>query len=447
MNQVPVARPVAAVVGLVLLAGAPAAAPPAAPDESPQAEVAAASPAERPWPVFLHLGWDDGVVYEAGNRVHVPETERFRLFREDVMVDGRAGARLHLDAAAFASTGGVDVPGVRVQVRRAFLNFSGDIRTRIPLRYSLEVGIEQERLFLDKFWLEIRDVWRGMALRFGQLSAPFSLENIQSSNAIALLEIAQPANAFAPGTKAGLQLAQGGGDRRVAWTFGYYADTQDVEIDNKTTSPARLLSRVTWVPPWFDDPDRGQLLHLGGGLEYVVSSETQVAYAARPESKQAPLLLDTGTIDASQAVTHGVEVAFVRRAWRVQAEYMGGLVDAEAGALYFWGTYGMVSRVLTGEAYPYDRRGGSFGMVEPAASVSPLAGRWRGAWEVAMRYSYLDLEDGAVRGGLAHAVGVGLNWYWNRHLRLMLNYGATVTGGLADDGSVHVVQSRLQVVY
>jgi len=434
---------------LALLVGVPALGRAAEPDggAEPASTQIAAPDETKSWPVYLHFGWNDGIVYEAGNRMHIRAAEGLRLFESDAIVSGRIGARLHLDAAVFASTGGLDVPGPRMQVRRGYFNFGGEVHTKIPLRYAVEVGVNQDRLFVDKSWLEISDVWRGMAVRIGQFDAPFSLENVQSSNSIALLEVAQPVSAFAPGTKAGLQLAQGGGDRRLAWTFGYYADTQNVELDNKTTSPARLLSRVTWVPPWFDDPDRAQLLHLGAALEGVVSSAAEVEYAARPESRQADVLLDTGSIDASQALTHGLEAAFVRRDWRVQWEYVAAAVATDRRTPYFWGTYVLVSRMLTGEAYPYDRRSGSFGMVRPSTPVSPRLGNWRGAWEVAGRYSYLDLDDGRVRGGRSHAMGVGLNWYWSHHLRLMFDYGVTVTGGLPDDGSVHVFQTRLQIAY
>jgi len=44
-----------------------------------------------------------------------------------------------------------------------------------------------------------------------------------------------------------------------------------------------------------------------------------------------------------------------------------------------------------------------------------------GAWEIAGRFSTLDLNDGAILGGEVDVITIGLNWYLNRNTRVMLN--------------------------
>ena len=430
------------VVAVLLLLGSVRAAARAAGPPEEEAQPQPESPPRR-WPVFFDVQWDDGVVYEAGRRFRAPGPEAMHLFREDTLVTGRAGLQLQLDAGVFASTGGLSVPGPRADVRRGYVSFAGEVRTRWPVQYKVKLGANQGRIYVDSAWLALADLPHDLRLQVGQYDPPYSLENTTSSDALAFLELAQPVDAFVPGTKAGIGLSQGGGTRRVAWSFGYYASTQAPDVQNETRSPAWLVGRVTWVPAWLDEPADDRLVHLGLGMAYVVSSGAQVRYTARPETRLLPDVLDTGDIDASQTWEQEAELAFVRGRWRVQGEYLGSEVDARGGSRLYWGVYGLASYMLTGEHYPYDRAAGCFDMVVPASPVSPRAGRWRGAWEVAVRHSYLDLHG----GGRDHALSLGVNWYWSRHLRLMLDYGVTLTRGLPHDGSIDVFQTRLQVVY
>ena len=103
--------------------------------------------------------------------------------------------------------------------------------------------------------------------------------------------------------------------------------------------------------------------------------------------------------------------------------------------------------------------------VTPKANFDPAAGTW-GAFEIVARASGIDLDRGlflaAANGGgglsatiNAHgatAYGLGLNWYLNRNLRLLLNYEVTAFDGGSAAGSVvadaeQALFSRLQVSF
>jgi phosphate-selective porin OprO/OprP len=45
-----------------------------------------------------------------------------------------------------------------------------------------------------------------------------------------------------------------------------------------------------------------------------------------------------------------------------------------------------------------------------------------GAWEVAVRYSHLDLNSGGINGGIEDGVTLGLNWYLNTNLKIQFDY-------------------------
>ncbi len=48
-------------------------------------------------------------------------------------------------------------------------------------------------------------------------------------------------------------------------------------------------------------------------------------------------------------------------------------------------------------------------------------GGW-GAWEIAGRWSYLDVTDRTIIGGEMQNMTVGLNWYTNPYCKMAFNY-------------------------
>ncbi len=439
--------PCAAVATLML---ALAVVPPTAAVDAPVEEESAELEIGRPtWPFFLRFSWDAGLVYQVGSPIHGPEwlPDDLWLRKEDVIVGGRAGFRLHLDAAAFASSG--DAPHIdpKADVRRSFFYLRGGIRLRQPIRYRFEFGVVRGRAYLDSGWFEAPGLVGPFTLRIGQFTAPMSLERLTSSNVTTFMEVAAPVDAFSPGIKGGIQVSALAPKGRATWSFGWFADTQESDVGDASDSLARLTTRTTWLPSWWDDPAAGHLVHIGLSAQFALSADEGIRYDARPESFLAPTLLDTGDLDTTGASLAGAELAVLRGATIIQAEWLGAYLDADpGGATEFWGGYVSVSRLLTGEVRPYDRAEAVFGMIEPHRPMWPWGTGW-GACEVGLRYSRLDLVDAAVRGGDSHALALAGNWHWSRHLRVMASYGWNDISRRADAGDVHVFQTRFQIVY
>lgn len=94
---------------------------------------------------------------------------------------------------------------------------------------------------------------------------------------------------------------------------------------------------------------------------------------------------------------------------------------------------------MTGEHRRYSRSSGTFSFVRPQNNFGIGSG-W-GAWEVAARYSRLDLDDRNIKGGKLDNITVGLNWHLNPNTRVMWNY---VNADRDNIGKADIYMMRLQ---
>ena len=218
--------------------------------------------------------------------------------------------------------------------------------------------------------------------------------------------------------------------------------------------------RFAWAPV----AERTRALHVGFSGYWREPDAT--GFSSDPEiTLDSTKLVDTGEITkAGEYYFIGLEAALVRGPFSAQGEY--GVVNVirknnQTGEttfqdLGFNGYYLQTSYFLTGESRNYYPRFAAFWRVQPKANFSLAAGTW-GAWELGLRYSFLDLDDGAenlsgggIRGGVAENYTLGLNWYLNPFVRTQLNYVHSNVENLVDDGVpegdvVHIIGTRLQV--
>jgi phosphate-selective porin OprO/OprP len=160
--------------------------------------------------------------------------------------------------------------------------------------------------------------------------------------------------------------------------------------------------------------------------------------------------VDTGKFLTDGGDIINPEFAMVTGPLSFQGEYFHVFQDASAlGDPNFWGFYLYGSYFLTGEYRNYGRRSGTFFRLKP--NFHPQKGGW-GAWEVAARFSHVDLNGGAIRGGKEANFTAGLNWYLTRNTRFMFNYiRAKVkdreTPPSVDSGRAHIFQARFQIEF
>lgn len=157
----------------------------------------------------------------------------------------------------------------------------------------------------------------------------------------------------------------------------------------------------------------------------------------RPELRLDPTtLISTAAIpNASGAQVYSVEAAATYGPLILQAEYFWYNVDQTANtglppfgapSLKFQGGYAQAGYVLTGEGRSYNAANAAYNGVKPSHPFSLDGGGW-GAWEVAGRFSTVDLNNqlgtatGAA-GGRQTVYTLALNRYVNGNVRFMLDY-------------------------
>ena len=71
----------------------------------------------------------------------------------------------------------------------------------------------------------------------------------------------------------------------------------------------------------------------------------------------------------------------------------------------------------------------------------------RGLFEIGVRYSALDLEDGAVRGGESSRLTGVFNWYLTARSLLAFNYGLIRLDVDNPESYTHAFQLRLFLLF
>lgn len=323
------------------------------------------------------------------------------------------------------------------------------------------------------------DGWAPWAFRVGAFPPPANIEDGTSSGDTIFLERNSPSN---------LQRGLAGGDGRDAVSILYAGErlfgaasytggkVQDAAVFDEQQA---FLGRLSYL--LVSDADSHLL--VGANATHIFKLPDAVANGAAnlgnmpggtalssisladpPEltvDSNGIKLASTGALPANHLTQWGLEAAGNFQNFYAQAGYYGFGVDrapvayktytsattsgttiAHPSNNTFSGWYVQAAWTITGEARSYNAANGAFSPPKPTTSVGH--GGW-GAWELAARYSDLNLNSHAldtsslvtnwtgastqtytftntVRGGDQRIVTVGLNWYVSTAIRFALDY-------------------------
>lgn len=390
----------------------------------------------------MKVTWKEGLKFESNNK----------LFKAHV------GGRILLDAAFYDDDDYVDAGGSDqedgAEFRAARLEVSGEMYKHVEFKLQVDFA-DNKKGKSDDTEVAFKDVYLGLKklkdcwgclfpdIRAGYFKEPFSLEELTSSRFTTFMERGLP-NVFVPGRNTGIMLHDTLRGEQITYGVGLFTSSSDggFGIFEDGEDGLAFTSRVTWTP-WYDCNCECNRFHIGASYSHRFDI-ADVRYRQRPEIHLQDRLVDTGTFDADGVDIYGAEMALVYGPFSVQGEYVQVNVDSPAeDDPSFSGWYVYASYFITGECRNYKK--GKFDRTKPCCDFLDNDCCCSGAWEVALRYSSLDLNDKAIQGGEEQNWTLGVNWYINPNTKVMANYVlADVDRGSIDE-TLGIFGLRLQV--
>ncbi len=279
-------------------------------------------------------------------------------------------------------------------------------------RFEIE---SQDNFRLLDYRLDI-PIADGIKLSIGKQKEPISMERIMTLVNLPMQERSSVAEAFLPARNIGVHLSGNALNRRISWAGGVFNDFIDTN-ESFNDGATAVVGRLSWLP--FVSKDQSNLVHLAVAARYE-DGKHGFHYRAVPEFSKAPLFVDTGSGAADKTTQYNLEAMWRRGPFWLAAEYLGTHVDSPRfGALDFSSYYVTGSWIITGEMRDYRPKSGTFGPVPVSRSVNHNG---YGAWELAARFSSIDLNDGPVRGGEMDIISLGLSWWLSPNFNVNMNY-------------------------
>lgn len=367
------------------------------------------------------------------------DTKGITVQTVDNAVKLRIGGRLQLDTSAASlsprSLGPAVVggDGENFLIRRAYFE------SYLTLYDAVEVAFQYDFANATQPIQDAVLAYRGydhVIVSAGNFKEPFGLDQLRSDNTTTFVERALT-NALFPARNFGGAIGTYGTNwTATAGVFGGNANTSsttgETQIEDNGVAGT---ARVTYAPILTKD----QLLHFGiaGSYRSQDPTNTNLSFSSRPENQLfARTLVSTGTLrNAQETGRLGLEAIYQYQSYRITGEYafadVSGVTPTAAtanrGDRFFQSGYVEGAWVVNGNGRPYrlaPTYGSEFAVLQGVEidDSQRISRGGYGVFEVAARYSALDLQDGLTNGGRLEDITAGVNWYPDRNIRVTGNY-------------------------
>lgn len=218
--------------------------------------------------------------------------------------------------------------------------------------------------------------------------------------------------------------------------LGWFNDALS-EQEKFATYDNQFVARLAYIPI---ATEKDELVHVAVMARDVEPDEGKFQAKSKPEAYLAPNYVDTGKFDSDHARTIGFEGYYRNGSWLVGGEYGWQWMDAPTvGDPMFHGGNISVAWLATGEVRGYNMVSGYFKAVSPTKTVFEGG---PGAVELALNYSYVDLDDDSIAGGKYWRITPLVKWHLMDYLRIELGYGYAELDRFGVVGKTQFFQGR-----
>lgn len=336
----------------------------------------------------------------------------------------KLGGRIHADASTSSDDNFLNSDGNQInanngtELRRGRIEYIGTFFKDWIVKNQLEFAGSE--ISLKDLWLRYAGL-DFMNITVGEQKQAFSRELQESSNDMLFIErsVMNVINGALVDRAMGVNISSRGDT--WAGQVGIYGDSiatnkRKIAADEGWSASSRFSFTPIAV--------KNKLIHLGVAGNYrepngLANSSLQLASSSTNMSNLS--LIQSTTTDINNIKMLGLEASGILGPFSLGGEYTNTWIDRKNGEsnLYFNGWYGETAWTLTGEQRNY--KNGRFFRVVPTNNFN-LTKNHIGTWELAARYSEVDLNDGDFKGGKLSNLTIALNWYLNESTRLMMGY-------------------------
>ncbi len=307
----------------------------------------------------------------------------------------------------------------------------------------------------------VKDIpWLGN-VRTGQWFTVFSLDAATPDKWGDFIERSGAYDAFVPNSNEGnfqdgIMFFDYNQDQTMSWWNALVSNNSNDPLSGIALGNDNFawMGRLTWLP-YYDEATNGRyMVHLGVDTQIQGLEGDLINYHDRGDVHE-PYAITPSYVNLNVIGTYSelfcTEFATVWGPWFLQAETYFSEVNGsnntgtakDSTNLFFNGGYAEALYFLTGENRSYNKNIAGWNRVTPYENFFNMPGERTccglGAWSVGGRYSWIDLNDKGVRGGLVNEYTLGLNWYLNPNMRYMFNYCYTRVTDLGAAGATESV--------